>query len=67
MQIQSAKDLDVYKLANEFAMEIFEITKDFPAEEKYALTSQNTALVEIGLLEPSRSMGKEALHSPFCQ
>jgi len=40
MQIESAKDLDVYKLANEFAMEIFEITKNFPAEEKYALTSQ---------------------------
>ena len=40
MQIESAKDLDVYKLAHEFAMEIFEITKSFPAEEKYALTSQ---------------------------
>src|SRR6476646_3966660 len=40
MQIESAKDLDVYKLANEFAMEIFEITKNFPAEEKFALTSQ---------------------------
>src|SRR5437867_9511429 len=40
MQIESAKDLDVYKLAHEFAMEIFEITKRFPAEEKYALTSQ---------------------------
>src|SRR6187200_183836 len=40
MQIESAKDLDVYKLANEFAMEIFEITKRFPAEERYALTSQ---------------------------
>src|SRR6058998_2236289 len=40
MQIESAKDLDVYKLANEFAMEIFEITKRFPSEEKYALTGQ---------------------------
>ena len=40
MQIESAKDLDVSKLANEFAMEIFEITKRFPPEEKYALTSQ---------------------------
>jgi hypothetical protein len=40
MQIESEKDLDVYKLANEFAMEIFEITKRFPSEEKYALTSQ---------------------------
>jgi four helix bundle protein len=40
MQIESAKDLDVYKLANELAMEIFKITKRFPPEEKYALTSQ---------------------------
>jgi four helix bundle protein len=40
MLIESAKDLSVYKLANEFAMEIFEITTRFPAEEKYALTSQ---------------------------
>jgi hypothetical protein len=29
MQIESAKDLDPYKLANEFATEIFEIRKDF--------------------------------------
>ena len=40
MQIESTKDLDVYKLADEFAMEIFEITRNFPTEEKYALTSQ---------------------------
>ena len=40
MQIESAKELAVYELANEFAMEIFEITKKFPAEEKYALRSQ---------------------------
>jgi hypothetical protein len=59
--------LDVYKLANEFAMEIFEITKNFPAERKIRFDESDTALVEIGLLEPSRSMGKEALHSPFCQ
>ena len=29
IQIESAMDLDVYKLANEFAMAIFEITKRF--------------------------------------
>ncbi len=40
MQIQTAKDLKVYQLAQELAMEIFEISKGFPAEEKYALTSQ---------------------------
>ncbi len=39
-RIESAKDLKVYKLAHELAMEIFEVTKKFPPEEKYALTSQ---------------------------
>ena len=38
--IKSAKDLQVYKLAYQLAMEVFELTKTFPAEEKYALTSQ---------------------------
>ena len=40
MQIETAKDLSVYKLAYELAMEIFQVTKSFPSEEKYALTSQ---------------------------
>src|SRR5437762_8429462 len=40
MQIDSAKDLNVYKQAYKLAMEIFELTKKFPSEEKYALTSQ---------------------------
>src|SRR5712691_12359336 len=40
MQIETAKDLSVYKLAYELAMEIFELSKKFPSEEKYALTSQ---------------------------
>jgi hypothetical protein len=39
-RLASAKDLIVYKSAYELAMEIFELSKRFPAEEKYALTSQ---------------------------
>lgn len=38
--IKSLKDLKVYQLAYELAMEIFEITKTFPPEEKYSLTDQ---------------------------
>lgn len=34
------KDLTVYKKAFSLAMEIFEITKGFPKEERYALTDQ---------------------------
>lgn len=40
MQIGSAKDLTVYKVGYELAMEIFELSKRFPPEETYALTSQ---------------------------
>lgn len=40
MRINSAKDLNVYKRAYELSMRIFELTKRFPPEERYALTSQ---------------------------
>lgn len=40
MKINSAKDLTVYKRAYDLAMEVFEISKRFPAEERYALTGQ---------------------------
>jgi four helix bundle protein len=40
MQINSPKDLNVYKKAYALAMEIFELSKHFPTEERFALTSQ---------------------------
>jgi len=40
VQISSAKDLNVYKKAYALAMEIYEISKRWPVEEKYSLTSQ---------------------------
>jgi four helix bundle protein len=40
MQIKSAKELTVYQRAYQLAMEIFEISKRFPPEERFALTSQ---------------------------
>ena len=40
MQINSAKDLIVYKRAYELSMRIFELSKQFPPEERFALTSQ---------------------------
>lgn len=36
----SFRDLTVFKKAFSLAMEIFEITKGFPSEEKYELTDQ---------------------------
>lgn len=39
-KVYSFRDLEVYKLAFETAMKIFEISKQFPNEEKYSLTDQ---------------------------
>ena len=39
-KIKNYKDLWVYNNAMEAAMKIFEVTKEFPPEEKYSLTDQ---------------------------
>jgi four helix bundle protein len=39
-RLRSAKDLDVYKKAYALAMDAFQVSKSFPPEERYALTSQ---------------------------
>ena len=38
--MQGHKDLKVFQLAYRLAMEIFELSKDFPPEERYSLTDQ---------------------------
>jgi four helix bundle protein len=40
MSIKSVRDLEVYRLAFELAMKVFELTKNFPKEETYSLTDQ---------------------------
>ena len=40
MQINSAKDLEVYKRAYQLAMNIFQASKRWPVEERFALTGQ---------------------------
>jgi len=49
--VKSFRELEVYKLARELAKEIFEITKGFPKEEVYSLTSQ--------IRRSSRSVGAQ--------
>jgi len=39
-RIRSYRDLRVYQKAMEAAMEIFELTKGFPPEEKYSMVDQ---------------------------
>ncbi|MBD2565623.1 MULTISPECIES: four helix bundle protein [Nostoc] len=38
--IKDHKDLEVYKMAFDTAMKIFEVSKKFPVEERYSLTDQ---------------------------
>jgi four helix bundle protein len=40
MRVADYEDLRVYQLAFETVMQIFELTKTFPREERYALTDQ---------------------------
>jgi four helix bundle protein len=49
--IKSFRELEVYILARELAKEIYEISKDFPKEEIYSLTSQ--------IRRSSRSVGAQ--------
>lgn len=39
-KIKDHRDLKVYRLSFDLAMEIFQITISFPKEEKYSLTDQ---------------------------
>ena len=39
-RVGSVRELNVYQLAFQSAMEIFELSKTFPKEEKYSLTDQ---------------------------
>ena len=40
MEVRSFRDLHVYQNSLEVAMEIYEISKSFPIEERYSLTDQ---------------------------
>lgn len=38
--MKSVEDLDVFKLSHKMTLAIYEVTKNFPEEEKFGLTSQ---------------------------
>jgi hypothetical protein len=46
--ITNHKDLEVYKLAFDAAMQIFELSKKFPVEERYSLTDPPGSAVAHG-------------------
>lgn len=39
-QVRTYRDLNVYQLSFELAMEVYRITKGFPTEERYGLVDQ---------------------------
>ncbi|MCF8085431.1 MAG: four helix bundle protein, partial [Desulfohalobiaceae bacterium] len=49
MQVHDFRDLGVYQKAFELQQQIFELSKNFPQEERYSLTDQ--------LRRSSRSVG----------
>jgi hypothetical protein len=53
MKILSFRELRVYQSAVGLAMEIFELTKQFPTEEKYSLIDQiRRSSVQFVLISP---------------
>ena len=51
MHVKSFRDLEVYKLARQLSLEIFQTSKKFPKEERYSLTDQ--------IRRSSRSVGAQ--------
>lgn len=63
MEAKTFKDLTVYKKAFGLAMEIFEVSKNFPKEEKYSLTDQirrSSRSVAVCIAEAYRKRNYEA-------
>lgn len=59
--MKSYRDLDVWKLSKELAQDIYVVTKNFPSEERFGLTSQvRRAAVSImsNIAEGSRRRSK---------
>ena len=67
MQIKSAKDLIVYQKAYALAMEVFEVSKGFPAEEKYSLTDQIRRSSRSVCTNLRRGMGQTQVRSALCE
>ena len=60
--MKKVEELDVFKLSHSLALEIFEITKSFPEEEKFGLISQMRRAaysVPINLMEGAHRLGSK--------
>ena len=69
-RINSAKDLRVYRKAYALAMEIFNISKQWPSEIGSRMSEvrcQKSAVIAVCMCEFERSLGKKKVSSSFCQ
>ncbi len=65
------RDLKVYQMAYQLALEIFRITKNFPKEEQYALVDQirrSSRNITVDLAEAwkKRRYEKALVHTSIC-
>ena len=65
MQINSAKDLTVYQKAYQLSMDIFQASKTFPAEERFALTGQIRRSSRSGCLNLREAWAKRRYEAHF--
>ncbi|MDA0194032.1 MAG: four helix bundle protein [Bacteroidetes bacterium] len=65
--IQSYKDLEVYKRSFKIAMDIFWMSREFPKEEIYSLTSQITRSSRSISANISEGWAKRSYESVFKQ
>jgi four helix bundle protein len=61
-KIRSVEDLEVFKKGHELTLRIYKISREFPSEEKFSLTSQmrrSAASIGANLLEGSHRLNKK--------
>lgn len=66
-KIKSYKELRVFHAAMEVAMVIFQVSKTFPAEERFSMVDQIRRCSRSALRKPGRGMAKAALQGAFCE
>lgn len=64
-KINSVRELEVYKLAFNCAMEIFQISKDFPSDEKFSMTDQIRKASRSVCSNLAESWRKRRYHAVF--
>jgi len=65
--IENYTDLRVYKLAFESAIHIFELSKKWPAEEKYSLIDQIRRSSRSVCANIAEALAKAPLSCSFCK